>query len=579
MVRQMTPYWRTHLMSLLFVIAAAGLVAADPLIIRWIIDHVLPSGNLKSLLFAATVFLFAYSFRLFFNRAGSLLSYRATQRMITGMRLELFEHIEGLAAEYHERVPVGDLVFRSIQDIFFLGEVSSDFLISVARSIMQLAFVMGAMFYVNKRLTFIVLPLLPLFLFVRSRYQQLLRTWADTAQQRSADLSSFLHESYSAVIQTQLLGRQKTQARRMLRKATLLVRANVQRRRLELFLGLWSTLILAFGVALVLAYGGYRVIVGRLTIGGLIAFYSYIIRLFDPLSNGVGISNQFQRIGASARRILEVMQTQPAIVDVPAAICLPARTPGRVEFRDVRFSYADREILRGLSLTIPAGRKVGIVGPTGSGKSTLTRLLVRLYEPSRGDVLLDGHPVRDLKLSNLRRMIAVVPQDPSLLDGTIYENILYGNLNASRSDVERAASMAQLDELLIRLPRGWNEPVGPRTGRLSGGERQRVVLARTFLQDPRIFVFDESTSAIDLETEQRLMDALRLVASERTLLVISHRLSAITWLDCMLVLQNGEIIEEGNHSQLYRDGTNYMRLWHQMPSNGFVSDHAGSLRV
>lgn len=303
---------------------------------------------------------------------------------------------------------------------------------------------------------------------------------------------------------------------------------------------------------------------GKLTLGGLVAFYSCLMRLFDPLSSAINLNNQFQRMGASIRRILEITEIKPAIADAVQAIRVPVLTAGSLAFRNVQFNYKNRKVLDAFSLTLRPGESVALVGATGCGKSTVAKLAARLYDVTRGSVQIDHHDIRDIQLRSLRKIVSLVPQDPRLFSGSIYENILYGNTLASRREVERAAELAQLHDLLVRLPHGWNEHVGSRTGLISGGERQRIVWARTFLQNPRILIVDEATSALDPATEKRLMQSLMDFARDRTLLMISHRLTTITWVDRIIVLQHGTVAEDGSHSELYCEGTAYLQLWQEM---------------
>lgn len=564
MLRRIAPYWRIHLCSVLLVAAGAAMAVADPLILRWIIDRVIPSKHLGLLALASGIFVAAYSLRLVITGAAGLLSFKAMQHMMMGVRMALFQHVECQSAEYHEKTPVGDLVFRSVQDIFFIGEAGGEFIVSIARTATLLIFVFIALFALSGTMACLVLPLIPLFLISRYRYQHFLRKWADTAQQRSGELSSFLHENYLAAIQIQLLRREAAQRRKMFSAARLLVQANMSRRNSEFTLGLLSMLVLVAGAALVLGYGGYQVMSDKLTVGGLVAFYSCLMRLFDPLSSAISLNNQFQRMGASIRRILEVTETKPAITDALHAISLPAVTPGCLDFRNVQFSYGNRKVFDAFSLTLRPGESVALVGPTGCGKSTVAKLAARLYDITGGSVRIDHQDIRNIQLRSLRKIVSLVPQDPRLFSGSIYENILCGNTLASRREVERAAELAQLDDLLMRLPHGWNEQVGSRTGLISGGERQRIVWARTFLQNPRILIVDEATSALDAATEKRLMQALMDFARDRALLFISHRLTTITWVDRIIVLQQGTIVEEGSHSELYRRGTTYLQLWQEM---------------
>ena len=319
--------------------------------------------------------------------------------------------------------------------------------------------------------------------------------------------------------------------------------------------------VIALGTIAILGYGGYQVFVGALTIGGLVAFYSYMTRLFDPLHAAVEIYSRLNRLSTSIRRILDVIEMTPRVTEKPAALHIPSPMRGYVEMRGVSFSYSNRQaVLQGLDLKLEPGIKVGLVGVSGSGKSTIAKLIARLYDVNSGAVYIDGIDIRELLLGCLRTKVCYVMQDPVLFDRTLKENLLLGNASATKEQLRRAAEIANLEELLHRLPRGWDTPLGPRGNALSGGERQRVALARAVLQNPSLLLLDESTSALDAPSERRVLVSLAQHFPHQTIVFISHRISALTWVDRIVVLNQGVVEEQGTHDQLLIRGGLYSCL-------------------
>jgi ABC-type multidrug transport system fused ATPase/permease subunit len=275
----------------------------------------------------------------------------------------------------------------------------------------------------------------------------------------------------------------------------------------------------------------------------------------------VDIYSRLQRAGASIRRILEVKNEAPTVVDLPGAAALGSTTRGKVSLRNVTFGYRDGcPVLNDLSFTVEPGERVAIVGASGSGKSTIARLIPRQYDPWSGAVSIDGHDARSLQIKSLRTGVCLVPQDTVLFDATVKENLMYGNPSASRESLVKAAEIAQLWDVIRELPMGWDQPLGPRGTRLSGGQRQRIAVARAILRDPQVLILDEATSALDSETERDLLAALESFLYSRTCITVSHRLSTVLWADRVLVLDGGGIVEQGTHYVLYQRTGIYRRL-------------------
>jgi ATP-binding cassette subfamily B protein len=528
LLSQVRPFFRLHLGSYFCVVAAGILVLLDPLIIRFLIDEVIPSQRINSLPFVAAAFFFTYMGRLGFDSLAGILNFRAVQKMTYRSRLALLRHLQRLSAEYHDNTPPGDTLHRLQMDVDQVATLSGEVLPALLRMITIFTLVMGTMLVLNYRLTFVVLPLIPLFIIVRRRFQDRLRSASDSVQERSGKLIGFLEEHLSAIVQVQLLSCEQREARRFARISSEVVRAQMRRRVTELFFSSVLYLIIITGMAGVLSYGGYQVMSGRLTAGGLVAFYGYTLQLFIPLYGVVDIYAKVQRVTASVRRLIEITDAKSILPDGgrPVRVAEPAT----VELRDVCFSYdGERPVLNALSLRVGSGERVALAGTSGNGKSTIAKLVARMYDTGAGNVLLDGNDVRDFKLKSLRAAVIFVPQDPVLFDVTLRENLLYGNPQASDDEIECVTKLAQLDVLINRLPRGLDESLGPRGKRLSGGERQRVAVARALLQHPKVLILDECTSALDELTEKRLLNALDQHLRDVTTIIISHRPYPISW--------------------------------------------------
>ncbi len=561
LVRQVRPFVWAHVASLLFILLSSLMNLLDPLIVKWLIDDVVPGRRWRLLPVAAASFFAAYVARLVCQWLGRYVTFGAVQKMVFKIRIEVLRHLQRLSAEYHERTPVGETQFRLQQDVDQVGDLGGDILPGSLTMILVTLSVLGAMAVLDWRLACMILPLVPVFLVQRSRFGARLRASADAVQQRSGNLNSSLQESLSAVVEIQLLGREKRQTRQFARLSGQLVRAQLKRRLAELRFALGSMLVFAAGTALILAFGGYQVMRGSLTVGGLVAFYGYLGRLFEPLSGAVEMYSRFQRVGASIRRLLGVLDYESRVRSAPGAAPLPEAAPAWIEMRDVAFAYeADRDVLRDLHLKVEAGEKVALVGASGSGKSSVAKLVARLYDPSHGTVSVNGADLRGVDLGSLRAQISFVPQDSIVFAASLRDNLLWGNPRASQADLDAAAAVAQLRAVIEKQPGGWDQPLGPFGGGLSRGERQRLALARALVQDRPILILDEATSALDAATEDAILQALHTRCRDKTVLLITHRPAGARWADRIFVLAAGRLVEKGAYAQLHQAGTEYYRL-------------------
>lgn len=577
------PSLRRHVISISLAVLGSSMFLLDPLLIKWLIDRVLPRKDLRLLLTAGAGLFGIYAGRVALTTLGRLISFRAVQDLAVQMRLNVLDQLNQLSADYHDTAAPGDTLYTLEQDVDQVSEIGSGLVPSVLQAVFNAFFVTITVCVLNWRLALVLVPLVPLFFLFKKYFGSRLRFASDSAQQSASQETNFLQEHLSSVIQVQLLRQENAQVQRFLRRAIAKRDAVNHRTAIEMLFASCYMGLIAVGTVGIICYGGYQVFIGSLTIGGLVAFYSYLGRLFDPVNAAVDIYSRLNRLRSSIRRVLEIVERHVAVTNEPGCVPIPPSIRSNIEILDVCFSYsADCSYaLKNINLRIRAGEKIAFVGASGSGKSTITKLIARLYDVSQGKICIDGMDVRTVDVASLRTRICYLMQETVLFSRSLKENLMLANPEATDEELIRAIQMAELGGLVQRLPKGWNAPLGPRGNALSGGERQRIALARASLQAPSLLILDECTSALDAPTEQRIFAKLRRYFKHQTMVLISHRVSSLSWVDRIIVIDHGRIVEEGTHEYLLQQDGIYRNLYNSSQTGdiGLTSKPAESSEV
>ncbi len=557
----MAPHWRILALALVILLMTAALNAVPPALMQQAIDGPIARGDANGLWSIAALY-GAVALALFaLQYVYTVLLQMAGQRALADLRMRLFEHITRQDQGFFGRTPTGDLVTRLTSDVDTINALLSSSVVTILVESVTLLVIVGVMLVVNWRLALLSLAVLPVLALVTRFFRQRIRRSSTGERTALARASAFLSERIAGMTVIQLFGAQRASAEEFdgynmaYRRALLGLR-----RQSALFLAS-QEILSSVGLALVLYGGGQGVLAGWATLGMLVAFVQYTERAFQPILRLGEQYNTVQIALGAAERIYAMLQTTPAVVAPPVPVTLP-RVRGALELRHVSFAYVPEEpVLRDVSLSIPAGQNVAIVGATGAGKSSLVALLARFYDPQQGQVLLDGVDIRQMDLSALRRVVAVVPQDPICLSGTIAHNIRLFRDDISDAEVRRAAELANAAPFIERLPGGYEFEVLPGGANLSVGQRQLLALARALALSPEgVLALDEATSSIDSATELLIQEALERILRTRTSVVIAHRLSTIRNADRIIVMHQGKIVEDGDHETLLLCGGFYARL-------------------
>ena len=561
LLRYLRPYIPQTAMAIACMLLATSASLYVPWIVRDVIDGVLVNKDILLLNAITAGILLVFALRGFFVYGQNYLMSYVSQKVVIDLRESLFRHFQRLSISYFDRSRTGKVLSYMTNDVGALQGALAQNVIELSTESITLVGSLVAMFYLHWQLALLTLITVPLVAQAMNLFGKKLRKASGMMQQRAAEITSVLQEMIVSIRLIRLFVREDYEIGRFIRENENNFSAQMKAAQLSATLTPVIEFLAAIGVTVIIWYGGREVINGNLTSGSLIAFLVYTVNITNPVKRLGNVYGSIQRAVAAAERVFEVLDTLPEIQDDFDAKELPV-VKGQVEFENVMFEYRSAEpALCNLSIKVPPGQVLAIVGPSGAGKSTIANLLPRFYDPQQGRIKIDGRDIRHVTVRSLREQIAMVPQDTILFSASIYENILYGRLDASAAEVTAAAYSANAHDFILQMPLGYDTQIGERGCQLSGGQRQRIAIARAILKDPRILILDEATSALDAESERVVQDALDKLMVGRTTFMVAHRLSTIQRADKILVMDKGRLVECGNHTELLAAGGLYCKLY------------------
>jgi ATP-binding cassette subfamily B protein len=516
---------------------------AQPYISKLLIDDALLHRNWTALWQVAGLMFVATVLGFVLNILSSYQYVRVSAAMLFEMRLALYRHLQTLSPRFYAKWRLGDLVSRLNNDIGEVQRVSADSLLAALSNVVFLIGSVGMMLYLNWRLFLVSVVLVPLCLYTFLRYQRKLTLLTKELRERAADVGSLFVETLIGIRSVMAANAGEYEAQRFGKQNSRFVDVLLRMQLVSFLSGGLPGTILTVATSLVFLYGGKMIIDGKMTIGTLVAFMAYHTRLLSPVQNMMGMSANLASARVSVRRIFEILDTPAEVSEPASAVPLPP-IRSQIAIEDVMLRHDREGVLKGVSCEIPAGTFCAILGPSGAGKSTIADLLVRFLDPDSGRITADGIDIRQFRLADLRREIVLVDQTPHLFNSSIAENISYSRPDATRAQIEAAGREAGLDEMIQRLPDGYDTKTGERGLALSTGERQRVALARALLGNPSVLILDEPTSALDADTERLVARNLRQSLRGRTVVVITHRPALAEIADTILHLRDGKIVRE-----------------------------------
>jgi subfamily B ATP-binding cassette protein MsbA len=493
--------------------------------------------------------------------AEKYLTTSVGQRIMHELRNILYHHIHRLSLSYHDRQETGDLIVRVTSDIDAIQDFISTALLGIIVNLLTLVGMLCVMFYLDWSFTLISLAVTPLLFVVVYTSTRRIKSAARAVKRKESRIASVVQESLSSIRIVKAFAREDYEERRLARESLESVELALRARSAKAKLTPAVELIVAVGTCLVLWYGAHQVLAGRITAGAMMVFILYLGKMYKPMRDLSKMTDTLSKSAIGFERVREILGTESLVRDQRGARQAPA-FKGLIEFEHVDFGYTqDRLVLSDLNLRIEPGQSVALVGPTGAGKTTIVSLISRLYDPLAGSVKIDGEDVRRYTLKSLRSQISFVLQESCLFRASIWENIAYGKLGASREEIVRAAKLANAHEFIEQLPEGYDTVVGERGETLSGGQRQRIAIARAVIRGAPILLLDEPSSGLDAESERIVFEALGRLMEGKTSVVIAHRLSTIRRADAIFVVRDGTVVEHGKHEELLERGGLYAQLY------------------
>ena len=568
------PHMLKFILAMLCMLMVGAITSSLAFLVKPALDEIFINKNGKMLVWIPTFVVILYLLKGVCNYSQTILMSFIGQRIIADLRNSLYWQIQRQSLAFFTKHPTGMLMSRITNDVSYIQGAVSEAVTSLLRDSSTLIFLVFVVFYRDWQLAIIGMLVFPVTIFPIAKFGEKMRQVATRTQATMGSLSTLLQETIAGTRIVKAFGREDYENQRFAQKNEHLFKLTLKTVAVSALSSPFMEFLGGIGIGAILFYGGSHVIEGKSTPGTFFSFLTAIIMLYEPIKRLTNVNNTIQRGIAGAERVFSIIDQAPEIMNKAGAVVLPKITTG-IEINNVTFCYEMAPVLKNINLKIRSGEVIAFAGMSGGGKTTLVNLIPRFYDVTEGQILIDGHDVRDVTIESLREQIAIVTQQTILFNDSVRNNIAYGDIEKSEVDIIRAAVTANAHNFIMQLPLGYDTVIGEQGMKLSGGEKQRISIARALLKDAPILILDEATSSLDTESEIEVQEALENLMKGRTTLVIAHRLSTIRNADRIVVIVSGEIVEEGTHEELLLKKGEYHKLYNMQFREDSVN-HKGS---